>query len=109
MCSPADCDPYTSVFKTSILFHCGFLGLTHVKCTEIRFKHEGSPLYKSLRQPQIDNWRRDEAFAKSFLTGVHPMVSNSYIAKGGLCIKTDDSLEKFQMVFDPLALVLERC
>ena len=44
---------------------------------KIRFKHEGSPEYKRLRQPRIDNWRSNEAFVKSFLRGVNPMVSYS--------------------------------
>ena len=29
MCSPADCDPYRSVYETSSQFPCNFLGLTH--------------------------------------------------------------------------------
>ena len=37
-------------------------------------KPSGS-LFKSLRKPQIDDWRSDEAFARHFLEGVHPLVS----------------------------------
>ena len=44
-----------------------------------RLKHKGSPGYKSLRQPQINNWHSNETFVKSFLSGVNPMVSNSCI------------------------------
>ena len=78
--------------------------MSHV--TEIKFKHEGSPLYKSLRQPQIDNWRSDEAFAKIFLTGVHPLVSNSYIVKGGRCtLKQIICWESFQQSLTPPALL----
>ena len=32
-------------------------------------------MFKSLRRPQIDDWRSDEAFARHFLEGVHPLVS----------------------------------
>ena len=28
------------------------------------------------REPQIDDWHTDEAFARHFLEGIHPLVSN---------------------------------
>lgn len=59
-CDPAhpSCDPYKSVFDNSEA--CGLADVN------------SGP--KRLRKPEINDWRTDDAFARSFLTGVNPLM-----------------------------------